>query len=125
MSALLLDTHALLWWVKDDPRLSNTARRAILDARKVYVSVVSVYEIGLKIRRRRIAATLPELVAAVVDDGFGWLAVELEHAAQAALLPDHHRDPWDRLLAAQSIAGDLPLVSTDRIFDRFEIRRLW
>jgi PIN domain nuclease of toxin-antitoxin system len=125
--AVLLDTPAFLWWVADDPRLSKGAARAIT-ASECLLSVASCWEMAIKASLRKL--TLPGAVDRFVQEqlelnGFGLLAVSLEHVGGVARLPVHHRDPFDRLLAAQSLAEELSVVSADPVFRRYGVTRVW
>lgn len=126
---LLLDTHTLLWWLADDPSLSAGARRLIgRSGNSVLVSAVSAWEIGTKVRLGKLPGA-EELAA----DFAGWLArerfeqlpISVEHGIRAGLLAGAHKDPFDRMLAAQSQAENLPVVSNDAVFDAYGVRRLW
>lgn len=126
---LLLDTHAFLWWVTDDPRLSAPARAAISDERsEVLISAASAWEIATKHRLGKLGeaagavARFGELVAA---DGFAHLPVSYLHALGAGRYPSAHRDPFDRILAAQSELEGLLLVTRDPAFVEFGTRTLW
>jgi PIN domain nuclease of toxin-antitoxin system len=123
---LLLDSHAVYWWMIGSPRLSDNARELILDkAHSVVVSAVSIYELEIKVRRRHIALPPQELRAALRRNAVENLAITHEHAEYAAHLAWDHRDPWDRLLAAQSLLENCALVSLDEAFDQIEIQRRW
>lgn len=126
---VLLDTHALIWWVTGDERLP-AAVRALLAAprREAHVSVASAYEIILKVRRGKLANA--ELLASdfayiCAVEQFTVLPLALDHVQLAARLPDHLRDPFDRLLVAQSRLEGLQLVSGDRAMDAYGVDRLW
>ena len=126
---LLLDTHALLWWQTGDARLSARARDAIADeANEVFVSAASAWEIATKARIGKLdgipraGARFDELVRA---DGFRHLAVDHRHALRAGGYPHEHRDPFDRMLAAQSELESLTLVTVDSAFQAFGTRTLW
>lgn len=126
---LLLDTHALLWWLDGDPQLSETARAAIGEVQNpVYVSAGSAWEIATKVRIGKlpgaveVAERLPEILT---DQAFTALPIGLEHAHRAGLLPGAHRDPFDRMLIAQAQIEGLILVSNESLFDTFGIMRLW
>lgn len=126
---LLLDTHALLWWWTDDARLSTAARAAITDtANEVYVSSASAWEVATKQRLGKLseapqaAQRFSELVSA---DGFTGLPIEQRHALHAGGYPQDHRDPFDRMLAAQSEIEGLTLVTCDAALAGFPCRRLW
>ncbi|MCF8505061.1 MAG: type II toxin-antitoxin system VapC family toxin [Caulobacter sp.] len=127
--SLLLDTHALIWWFLDSPRLSDRARSAIVDySDPVYVSAVSAFEIATKVRLGKLpdAARLDRSFDAFVEaQHFKPLPLTLEHALVAGGLSDGHKDPFDRLLIAQALTENLTLVSNERLFDGFGVRRLW
>ncbi|MBF0142416.1 MAG: type II toxin-antitoxin system VapC family toxin [Magnetococcales bacterium] len=127
--SLLLDTHALLWWFYGDPRLSETARLAIADEdNTVLVSAASAWEIATKSRIGKLpnARELAENLAFHLrTQQFDHLPITLDHAQQAGLLESSHRDPFDRMLIAQSLAENLILVSNETLFDQFKVRRLW
>lgn len=126
---LLLDTHALLWWVAGDDNLSSAARRAISDeANSVRVSAVCAYEIAFKHRLGKLPEALlivQSFDAELNRQGFGGLPVSIAHALRAGALPLTHRDPFDRLLIAQALSDDLTLISNERMFDDFGVKRLW
>lgn len=126
--SVLLDTHALMWWVWDDPRLSNAADWAIQDADSVYVSSVSAIEIAIKHRIGKLpnAGPLAERFADVMAaENFHELPVGWRDASLAGRMAGEHRDPFDRLLIAQGILNDLTLVSNERLFDAFGVARIW
>jgi PIN domain nuclease of toxin-antitoxin system len=117
---LLLDAHALLWWLADDPTLSDAARTAIADpATDVLVSAATVWEISIKRGLGRLEA--PDgLVDAIEASGFSGLPVTLADGEAIAALPDHHRDPFDRMLVAQAMRIDAVIVSRDAAFDAYD-----
>jgi PIN domain nuclease of toxin-antitoxin system len=111
---LLLDTHILIWWAAGDRKLSRSLRDHITSAENdVSVSAVTFWEIAIKAHLGRIHIDLEELRAAVLADGFNELPVQIAHTLRLQALPDHHRDPFDRLLVAQSIADGRRLVTRD------------
>lgn len=125
MSRLLVDTHALLWWLTDDPALSATAREAIADpANEPLVSSASVWEIAIKRSLGKVTAPddLPEQIA---GGGFTWLPVSARHAWQVRDLPPNHRDPFDRLLAAQALTEGVPIITTDAHFTDYGVPLRW
>ena len=123
---LLLDSHAVYWWMTGSTRLSATARRLVLDSENaVLVSAVSIYEIELKAGRRRVSLPPQELRAALRRNTVEELAVTHDHAEYAAQLDWAHRDPWDRLLAAQALLENCALVSVDKVFDATSVDRRW
>ncbi len=126
---LLLDTHAFLWWISDDPRLSRPAREAIADGRNaVFLSAASAWEMAIKsgLGRLRLPEDLEAFLAEQLRaNGFKPLPVTLSHALAVRQLPDHHKDPFDRMLVAQAIREDLTLVSGDAEIARYPVPRLW
>jgi PIN domain nuclease of toxin-antitoxin system len=121
---LLLDAHALLWWLGDEPKLSGAARAAIADpANDTLVSAATVWELAIKqgLGRLEIAA---DLVAELDRVGFSRLPVTLEDGAAAGALPPHHRDPFDRMLVAQAQRLDALVVTRDRAFAAYGINVL-
>jgi PIN domain nuclease of toxin-antitoxin system len=126
---LLLDTHALLWWQTDDPQLSLPARQALLDAgNEVWVSAASAWEIATKQRLGKLQGLAPvnqwffELAAA---DSFALLDVSAAHALRAGAFLAAHRDPFDRMLAAQAELERMDLVTCDAAFTDFKCRTFW
>lgn len=126
---LLLDTHAFLWWIRDDPRLSPRSAALIADgANQVHVSAASVWEIVVKAGLGRVEVPEPVdrfLVAQLQANAFLPLPIHFRHALGLAALPDVHRDPFDRILVAQAIAEDLTLVSGDRILRDYPVAVEW
>ena len=126
---LLLDTHALLWFLRNDPSLSATGKAMILDpANHKFVSVASCWEIAIKATRHKLGLSEPSgvlLDRELPRNGFDLLPIELRHVCQVELLPEHHKDPFDRLLAAQSLLEGIPMVSVDAQLDPYGVTRLW
>lgn len=122
---LLLDSRVFQWWDAGDARLADTARRAIADpANRILLSAVSVWEIGVKRALGKLAFR-GSLVKAIAANGFEELPITAAHAERAAEWPDHHRDPFDRMLAAQSLFQGCVLVTRDRVFEAYGIPCLW
>lgn len=125
----LLDTHALLWWLDGDERLSEPARAFIGDEDNVVlVSAASAWEIATKVRIGRLPGAVQvaaELEACLTSQGFTGLAITLAHGLRAGGLPGPHRDPFDRMLIAQAQAEDLAMISNETVFDAYGVRRLW
>jgi PIN domain nuclease of toxin-antitoxin system len=126
---LLLDTHAFLWWLFDDPQISTTSRELIADPEnRILVSAASAWEISTKYRLGRLPAArelVRDMTAWIARAGFLSLPVEIVHAQRAGIWPQAHRDPFDRMLAAQSEIEDLPLVSRDAKISVFGVRVIW
>jgi PIN domain nuclease of toxin-antitoxin system len=127
--ALLLDTHTFLWWVDDSPRLSAKVRRAIgKPDEHCYLSLASCWEIGIKVSlgRLRLTESVDRFLAThMATNGIQPLGLQLTHVSQVATLPFHHRDPFDRLLAAQALVEDLTIVSADPVFKKYGVSRVW
>ena len=123
---LLIDTHALLWWLTDNPRLSYAAEAAISNPdNEVFVSACIGYEIAYKQRLGRLPA-LPESLARRLErEGIETLPVSLAHALAAAALPGPHRDPWDRIMMAQVLAERCHMVTVDKVFADYKVPVLW
>ena len=112
---MLLDTHILLWWLADDERLSKSASATITDPMtEVYVSVVSLWEMAIKVGKGKLRADLEEIAEQIALTDFRMLAVEAHHVRAYARLPALHRDPFDRMLVAQAITEPLRLLTHDR-----------
>ena len=126
---VLLDTHVLLWWIADDPRVSRRAARAIANPRNdVFVSAVSAWETVTKASSGRLRLPGDPRVVfleQLESNGFSQLPITIRHAIATAALPGIHRDPFDRLLIAQAIEEDLALVSGDDVLGRYPVRVLW
>ncbi len=125
---ILLDSHTLYWWVTENARLSPRASIAISEESEVWVSAVVAWEVANKVRSGKWpeARMLAERFFEIVDDeGFKPLPLNLEHAHLAGSMPGRHRDPFDRMLAAQSQIEDLPIVTNDEIFDDYAVNRVW
>ena len=126
---LLLDTHALIWWMQESSSLSQPARNAIVSpASKISVSAASAWEIATKLRlgKLRVSTQIVEHFSEYLDSaGFTSLPVSAEHGVRAGLLPGDHKDPFDRMLIAQAQAENLAIVSNEAIFDHYGVRRIW
>jgi PIN domain nuclease of toxin-antitoxin system len=126
---VLLDTHTLLWAALSPSSLSRKTRTIIADeANVILVSAASAWELATKVRLGKLpgAETLETEFLNVVDDaGYTLLAMEAADALRAGRLPGEHRDPFDRMLAAQAIARDIPILSNDVRLDVFSVSRIW
>ena len=126
---VLLDSHAYLWWIGDDPRLSPGAREVIAEGgNEIFFSAASAWELAIKSRlgRLRMPADFERFVADQIElNGFSVLPVELSHALRVHGLPPHHKDPFDRMLIAQALVEDMPLVSRDRRLAGYGVRLVW
>jgi PIN domain nuclease of toxin-antitoxin system len=126
---LLLDTHALLWWFSADPALPASSRRLIAQSdSSIFISAASAWEIATKFRLGKLP-TASELVqdfeGYVAGERFLGLPVSLEHGIRAGSLPGPLKDPFDRMLVAQAASEKLFIVSNERVFDQYGVRRIW
>jgi PIN domain nuclease of toxin-antitoxin system len=125
----LLDTHAFLWWIAGDERLSMLASQAIADGRnEIFVSAASVWEIAIKGRlgRLNIPGDPGQFIGGqMIENSFRGLPIVAGHALRVWELPDHHRDPFDRMLVAQAQVEGLTLVSRDPEVSRYDVEVIW
>jgi PIN domain nuclease of toxin-antitoxin system len=125
----LLDTHTLIWWMTTDAHLSRAARLLIEQKENTsLVSAVSAWEIATKVRLGKLPAAadlVQNFVADLQRERIEILPVDAEHGIRAGLLPGPHKDPFDRMLIAQALAEDVPIISNDRALDGYGVRRLW
>ena len=126
---LLIDTHALLWWLNDEPSLSPAARKAMAESSNVLlVSAASAWEIATKVRLGKLP-TAEELAADfqgfMLREGFTILDITANHAIRAGLLPGPHKDPFDRMLISQAQAESVPIITNERVFEAYGVRRIW
>src|SRR5579872_6323911 len=120
---LLLDTHALLWWLADDSLLTAPARKAIAHKNNiVIVSAASAWEISTKVRLGRLetaAGLAANFATYLAQEQFDSLPISIEHGIRAGSLPGAHKDPFDRMLAAQAQAENLTMISNESVFDSY------
>jgi PIN domain nuclease of toxin-antitoxin system len=125
---LLLDTHAFVWFATGDRRLSRAARTAMeaVDA-TLHLSAASIWEMAIKASLGRLTLPMPvaAYVAEKIDEGYRLLPVTWAQAAAVERLPFHHRDPFDRLLAAQALMEPCPFVTRDRVFRKYGVEVVW
>jgi PIN domain nuclease of toxin-antitoxin system len=126
---VLLDTHAFLWWVEDAAQLSRKARSAIAEPEnECLVSLVSCWEMAIKVSlgRLRLASALERFVPRELSaNAFHQQVISFRHVARVAHMPFHHRDPFDRLLAAQALEEGLAVISADAVFEKYGVKRIW
>jgi PIN domain nuclease of toxin-antitoxin system len=125
----LLDTHTFLWWVADSPQLSETAKNFIANPNhQIFFSVASAWEIIIKVGTGKL--NIPEeptayITSRVADNRFEVLQIDLPHVLQVANLPDLHRDPFDRIIIAQSQVARMPILTIDRLILQYAIDAIW
>jgi PIN domain nuclease of toxin-antitoxin system len=126
---LLLDSHAFLWFVANDPKLSIAAKAAIeAPTNRKWVSVASLWEITIKVSIGKLSLAdpvAPFLVRELASNKFSTLDINIDHLAALSNLPFHHRDPFDRIIVSQAIADSISIVSTDVALDAYGVRRIW
>jgi PIN domain nuclease of toxin-antitoxin system len=125
---LLLDTQAFLWFISDSPRLSRHGKVALEYDNELLLSVASLWEIAIKVSLGKLVIALPYdafITQQLTLNTIQLLPIQVAHLAMVSTLPLHHRDPFDRLLIAQSLVEHLPIVSSDSLFDAYQIQRLW
>ncbi len=125
----LLDTHTLLWIVADDPKLSEAAKSIYLNRQNdIYLSAASVWEMAIKVSigKLHLDYTLQEFVKRhVYGNSIKVLDLHLDYFYQVENLPYHHRDPFDRLIIVQGMTENIPILSTDTVFDSYPVHRIW
>ena len=125
----LIDTHVLLWWLTDDERLSDTARRSFTKGRSTLLwSAASSWELAVKISLGKLSLPAPlrtYLPRKLREQGITPLSIEHSHAFKVAELPRHHRDPFDRMLVAQALVEKVPIISVDARLGEYEVRIVW
>ena len=126
---VLLDTHAIIWYVDQDHLLGAAAHAAITSASNdLLLSAATVWEVSIKVGLRKLTLSQPFrqwMNKAIADLGLSLLPISVDYADAQAALPNHHGDPFDRLLVAQAQVESVPLVSADHVFDRYGIKRIW
>ena len=126
---VLLDSHTLLWWILDYPALTPVAREAISGTdNTVLVSAASAWELAIKFRAGRLPEAsdlVSNFPTEIEHEGFQILPISAEHGIRAGLLPGPHKDPFDRVLIAQSQAENIPIISNETVFEAYGVRRLW
>ena len=125
----LLDTHAFLWWIAEDKRLSDKAIEIIGNAdHEVFLSVVSGWEIVIKTKLKKLflpASPQKFILRQIEQNNFTVLPIQMKHVVAVYSLPNHHEDPFDRLLIAQSITEKIPLITADKIMKKYRLSTVW
>ncbi len=125
----ILDTHAILWWVTNNPQISQVVRDIITDSDNIlYLSVASSWEIIIKFNTGKLP--LQELPTQFIQsclrgNRFERMAIDLPHVLQLNTLPDHHKDPFDRILITQAQVEDIPILTVDRLIVQYPVRTIW
>ncbi len=125
----LLDTHVLIWWANDANKLSSKVYDLLIDPNHILLlSFVSVWEIQIKSQLGKLKLDLPlsDLITNQQNiNNLMMLPIELNHIYSLENLPNHHRDPFDRLLISQAIVENIPILSVDKVFDQYSVERIW
>lgn len=124
----LLDTHTFLWAILDDPRLSRRAKQIFIGPSELWLSVASIWEILIKVKTGKLSLRVPTgpyLVKKLGENRIEVLPIQLDHVLAIEYLPAHHRDPFDRMLIAQSVEEKLPIVSSDPLLERYSVDLIW
>lgn len=126
---ILLDTHAFLWTAVGDSQLSKRAENLFLDSQnQLYLSVASIWEMAIKSSLGKLTFQKPIesfILDILQENGIQLLTIEFRHAIRVSTLTFHHHDPFDRLLISQAIEEKIPLLSCDKVFDSYGVKRLW
>ena len=126
---ILLDTHALLWFLNDALQLAPTATSLIVDPEnRKFVSMATCWEIAIKVGLKKLDLGEPAMTflpRELAANNFAVLGIELAHVTFVETLPPHHKDPFDRILISQSLLETMPIVSADTLFDPYGVTRLW
>jgi PIN domain nuclease of toxin-antitoxin system len=125
----ILNTHAILWWVTNNPQLSQTVRNIIADSdNTLYLSVASSWEIIIKFNTEKLPLPEPPtqfIQSCLSVNRFESLAIDLPHVLQINTLPDHHKDPFDRILIAQAQVENIPILTVDRMIIEYPVQTIW
>ncbi len=126
---ILLDTHAFLWWLAGSDRLSGVAHDAIATpGNDILISAASAWEIATKHRLGKLPGAevvVHDVAGCIAGQGFQELPITVRNGERAGRLPGSHRDPFDRMLIAQALTFDVPLVSIETLFDQYGVNRIW
>lgn len=125
---LILDTHTVLWFITDDPKLNPNAKRLIENIENVcFVSIVSYWEIAIKfsLGRLQLAGELDNIFQIIQDSGFELLPITTSHILCLTTLPHYHNDPFDRMIIAQALSENLTVVGVDNQFPKYGVGIFW
>jgi len=125
---LLLDTHAYIWFSTNNRELSSTVKRLIEDSENSsYISIASLWEMSIKISLGKLSIDkdFKYIIQDLTESGINLLPISFDHILMSSALPFHHRDPFDRIIVAQSLCEGMKLLSVDTIFDHYSSDRIW
>ena len=123
----LLDTHAFLWFLSDDPKLPALAKTTVESAQSVFISIASFWEMAIKdsLGKLKLPASIPDLISGCARNGFAVLPIKAEHLALLKELPRIHGDPFDRLLICQASSENMTLITADENIAKYDVPVLW
>jgi PIN domain nuclease of toxin-antitoxin system len=124
----LLDTHAFLWWLAGDARMSRRARDIFTGSTDLSLSIASIWEILIKVQKGKLSFPRPAgpyLLSQMADNRIATLPLTIDHLLALERLPMHHSDPFDRMLIAQSVKEDWPIITADRMFKKYPVQVIW
>ncbi len=126
----LIDTHAFLWYITNDPSLSQTAKQIIGNhANTIFVSIASMWEISIKVSQNKLTIIpqpfIPFIENQLKINDFLLLPIKLNDVGVVSTLPFYHKDPFDRIMIAQAMVNQMPLISVDALFDSYPITKIW
>jgi PIN domain nuclease of toxin-antitoxin system len=125
---LLLDTHTFIWFVEDDKHLAIKTKRLIEDPdNEIFLSIASLWEMAIKLQLNKLELSHPieKVIELAIHNGFVFLPILPEHIIALTKLEFFHRDPFDRIIIAQSITGELAIITRDKFFDDYGVDRIW
>lgn len=125
---LILDTHSFIWFINGDNNLSAKARKEIENpVNAKFISIASIWEMAIKVSLDRLEINRPfeDINKQIDNNGFEILPILFEHTLKLTKLSFHHRDPFDRLIIAQSLTEKMPIISKDKHFDSYKVKRIW
>jgi PIN domain nuclease of toxin-antitoxin system len=125
---ILLDTHAFIWFVEDTSELTDYVKRIIeKPTNEIYLSIASIWEMAIKMQLKKldIDKTIEEIIDLATSNGFELLPILPEHIIRLSTLDFHHRDPFDRIIIAQGLVEKQEIVSRDKVFDDYGVKRIW
>lgn len=125
---ILLDTHAFIWFVEDDPSLDKNTKQIIeKTSNTIYLSIASIWEMAIKMQLKKLIVdrTIKEIIDSAILNGFELLPILPEHIIQLPNLELYHRDPFDRIIIAQALTENQRIISKDKIFDKYKVIRTW
>ena len=125
---VLLDTHSFIWFVENDKKLTSKARNTIDNySNTIYISRASLWEMAIKISIRKLKITVPyeNVIKQINDNGFEIIPITFVHTLKVSKLEFHHKDPFDRIIIAQALTNQMTIVSNEKIFDNYKVKRIW